>query len=58
MCSFESCVMAIAVPGLAMDPHFLLFEWLFVKGNLRSSQMNLVRRFVDAARQGWVRFPN
>ena len=50
--------MAIAVPGLAMDPHFLLFEWLFVKGNLRSSQMDLVRRFVDAARHGWVHFPN
>ncbi len=37
--------------GLGLDPHFLLFEWLFVKGNLRSGQLKLVRRFTDAARQ-------
>lgn len=36
---------------MALDPHFLLFEWLFVKGNLRSGQLKLVRRFTDAARQ-------
>ncbi|CAJ1446714.1 unnamed protein product [Effrenium voratum] len=37
---------------VSLDPHFLLFEWLFVKGNLRQGQLALVQRFVEAARSG------
>ncbi|CAE7948105.1 hypothetical protein AK812_SmicGene21298 [Symbiodinium microadriaticum] len=38
--------------GIALDPHFLLFEWLFAKGNLRASQLRLVSHFAEAARSG------